>query len=475
MTTETATDNPTVDARSISSVPAYQRIAEDIRARVADGRLPAGTMLASRHNLAKQYGVALSTAQQAIANLIADGTLNTLDRRGTFVAHRRPAAGDAPVVNGAPHGEAVTTADFAAKSLRSNGTLAPAAQAISLGANLALPSASATLGIVATSLIDEAASPDVGSLWARQAIRALEEVFSVAGGTTIFFDRYPDGRGAYDSGIDDPQAISMTEAILSLRARGADVLAIVGLCDGRDVSDEIVAAVDVETVPVVYISWHEMRPPVAQVFYDSGFAGYQAAQHLLRKGYSRLIFLAPFEEAWLMERIDGARDAVRHAGLPQETLQVFPAEPVPARYDPHHAARWTVEAARDAFAHFGVFAASADSAGPWGVIAPNDFTASAVLQAASETGHLVGSEYGLIGFDDDPLSCSVGLTTIRPPVEEMGKEAGRLLLRALSGERGGLQVRLRSQIIPRASTAANLGVSSARGLSPNRRPRKAGF
>jgi hypothetical protein len=49
------------------------------------------------------------------------------------------------------------------------------------------------------------------------------------------------------------------------------------------------------------------------------------------------------------------------------------------------------------------------------------------------------------------------------------------LLRALSGERGGLQVRLRSQIIPRASTAANLGVSSARGLSPNRRPRKAGF
>src|SRR5580704_3659872 len=68
------------------AVPAYRKIEDDIRLKVKDGRLPVGAMLASRHNLAKEYGVALSTAQQAIANLIADGILESFDRRGTFVA-----------------------------------------------------------------------------------------------------------------------------------------------------------------------------------------------------------------------------------------------------------------------------------------------------------------------------------------------------------------------------------------------------
>jgi DNA-binding LacI/PurR family transcriptional regulator/DNA-binding transcriptional regulator YhcF (GntR family) len=443
MTSETEITKPQTERASF----AYRRIEEDIRSKVQDGRLPPGTMLAGRHQLARQYGVALSTAQQAVANLIAEGVLESLDRRGTFVAQPRSVPA---------RGEAATSADFAAKSLRSlpswppirQGTLAPAAQAKDSTARLL------TLGIVATSLIDQAASPDVGSLWARQAIRALEEAFGAAGGTTRFFDRYPDGRGGYTIGIDDPNAISMTDAILSLRADGVDGLAIVGLCDGRDVSDEIVAAVDIESVPVVYISWHEMRPPVAQVFYDSGFAGYQAAQHLLRRGYRRLVFLAPFVEAWLDERIAGARDAVRHAGLVAETLVVHRNVTAPSKYDLVHAQEWAYDAATAAFDAYGVFASDSE---PFGVIAPNDFMAYAVLEAAAARGKAAGPDYGLIGFDDDPLACARGLTTVRPPIEAMGHEAGRLLLRALAGEKGGAQVRLRSQIIPRTSTARRPG------------------
>ena len=65
------------EGRGAPRVPAYRRIEEDIRAKVRDGRLPAGTMLTGRHNLAREYGVALSTAQQAVAKLIADGILFT--------------------------------------------------------------------------------------------------------------------------------------------------------------------------------------------------------------------------------------------------------------------------------------------------------------------------------------------------------------------------------------------------------------
>ena len=175
MATNTATKSTSSKSeRALPSAHAYQRIADDIRARVRDGRLSAGAMLASRHNLAKEYGVALSTAQQAIASLLADGTLKTLDRRGTFVA------------------------DSHSASPQDHGVLAPIPQP-------KVVNSTARLGIIATSLVDQAASPDVGSLWARQAIRALEDVFSAADGTTFFFDRYPESRGPYEHGIDDPR------------------------------------------------------------------------------------------------------------------------------------------------------------------------------------------------------------------------------------------------------------------------------
>ena len=393
-------------AKPAKSAPAYQRIEEDIRAKVRDGRLPAGTMLAGRHALAREYGVALSTAQQAVARLLADGVLETSDRRGTFVAHGR-----------------------------------------GLGAASAARLAGATLGIVATSRIEPAASPDVGSLWARLAIRSLEQVFSASGGTTHFFERYPDERGPYPRGLDDANAYTVTEAIHSLRADGAEAIAIIGLCDAKDLSDEVVSAVDVEQVPAVYISWHELSPPLAQVFYDNRFAGYQAARHLLSQGYRSLAFVAPFADLWLLERIGGARDAVRQAGLPSDTLRLYPGGTPAGDYDRHVAAQTVYHAASALFADL-----AAAGVSPAGIISPNDEMAYAVRDAASERGLTMGAGFGLIGFDDDVRSCAAGLTTVRPPVEAMGEEAGRLLLRALRGDKQGVQVRVRSQVIPRAST-----------------------
>jgi len=401
--------------------PAYQRIEEDIRAKVRGGQLPAGTMLASRHNLAREYGVALSTAQQAVARLIADGTLETSDRRGTFVA--RPQA---------PAGEQLP--ETPAHRQRATGQIG------------------ATLGIVSTARIDFSAAPDVGSLWARLAVRSLEQVFSGAGGTTHFFDRYPADRGPYPRGLDDTSAVSIPEAIRSLQAGGADAIAVIGLCDAKDSSDEVVSAVDVAHVPTVYISWHEIPPPLAQVFYDNRFAGYQAAQHLLFKGYRRLVFLAPFADGWLAERIGGARDAVRHAGLPYDTLRLHPGGRPIEFYD-QYASGDAVCAM--ALALFAGALGGGDAGEPVGIIAPNDETAYAVLGAAAQLGLTAGTGFGLIGFDDDARSCALGLTTIRPPVEAMGEEAGRLLLRALYENKTGLQMRLRSHLIPRASTLLN--------------------
>src|SRR5207244_12510937 len=130
------------------------------------------------------------------------------------------------------------------------------------------------------------------------------------------------------------------------------------------------------------------------------------------------------------EVIEGARDAVRHARLPSDTLQAYPDAPSEDAYNPVNADAVTYRVAQQAFAAGRVFA-SLDAADIWGLIAPNDNTAYAVLRAATELGKTVGTDYGLVGFDDDFRSSYAGLTTVRPPVEAMGEEAGRLLLQAL--------------------------------------------
>jgi len=421
-------------------VPAYRRIEDDIRLKVKDGRLPVGSMLASRHNLAKEYGVALSTAQQAIANLIADGILESFDRRGTFVA-RPKRIETVPVAQVAPVSVAVGAPVIQAPD---NFRYTPPVHSGLRN--------TAKLGIIATSRIESNMPRDIGTLWARLAIRSMEQVFAADGGTTQFIDRYPEHLGPFLRGFDDTNAIPISAAVQALVADGADALAIVGLCDARDLSDEVVGAVDINRIPTVYVSWHEIPPPLAQVFYDNRFAGYQAAQHLMQAGYRKLAFMVPFSGSWVAERLEGARDAIRHAGLPIDALRVFPVEPSTGVYVHDNTSELAYAAAVEAFDQGWLFSGN-EVEDPWGIIAPNDHSAFSILQAASERGKMAGVQFGLVGFDDDPLSCSVGLTTVRPPVEAMGEAAAKLLLRAITGEKTGSQVRLRSNLIPRSSTS----------------------
>jgi DNA-binding LacI/PurR family transcriptional regulator/ribosomal protein S25 len=424
-------------------VPAYQRIEEDIRSKVKDGRLAPGAMLANRHNLAREYGVALSTAQQAIAKLAADGVLVTYDRRGTFVSH--PSAGDA---NGAAGGTGAYAPPPAAiiPEKRAGRT----SEAFSDSASLSGKPVSMTLGIVTASRIDTMSYSDIEIFWSCLAIRSLEQVFSEAGGATRYYHWRGENQETCPQGLPEDYAASIHNGIAAVRADGADAIAVVGFCDATNVSDEIVRAVDIENVPLVYISWHEVQPPLAQVFYDNSFAGYQAAQHLLRQGYQKLVFMVPFADAWITDRIAGARAAIRHAGLPEDTLRLYSPETPLETYDRPSAPSRMYEIATEFFVkEWGPLR----SAQPCGIIAPNDDTGFQIMDAAEEQGWAPGRDFGLVGFDDDPRSCARGLTTVRPPIEAMGEEAGRLLLRALQGDKNGQSVRLRSHLIPRASTS----------------------
>lgn len=68
--------------------PAYQRIADDLRKQIIDGRLAPGEKIPSRQQLRRQYAVSDAVAVQAVRMLAAEGYLHTRSGSGTFVRER---------------------------------------------------------------------------------------------------------------------------------------------------------------------------------------------------------------------------------------------------------------------------------------------------------------------------------------------------------------------------------------------------
>jgi LacI family transcriptional regulator len=191
---------------------------------------------------------------------------------------------------------------------------------------------------------------------------------------------------------------------------------------------------------VVFIANEEFKRPVTSVHYDSFDAGYQAGEYLLGKGVRELLYVAGGEYNWIRQRELGIAAALRAAGLPEDALRTATS------LLGHDDGRYE---------EAGYLAASAAFARrvPQAVVACNDRTAMGVARAASEFGLEVGRAIGLVGFDDEPESSALGLTTFQPPLEEMGAEAARLAINAVARTGTSQRICLHSHLIERHSTA----------------------
>lgn len=86
---------------------------------------------------------------------------------------------------------------------------------------------------------------------------------------------------------------------------------------------------------------------------------------------------------------------------------------------------------------------------PTAIICLSDALALGVLDAVRSRGLLAGVDVSVCGFDDIPAAAEVGLTTIRQPIAEKGRQVGTLLLDPDSGPR---QILLPFELVVRAST-----------------------
>ena len=90
-----------------------------------------------------------------------------------------------------------------------------------------------------------------------------------------------------------------------------------------------------------------------------------------------------------------------------------------------------------------------DQQRPTAIVALSDVLALGVWDAARERGLTPGSDLSIAGFDDLPDAGFLGLTTVRQPIAEKGRLAGRL---AMDPDYPQRQITLPVELIVRAST-----------------------
>lgn len=66
--------------------PAYQQIADDLRAAIASGRYRVGDQLPAERELARRYGVAAMTIRHGLDVLRDEGLVVSTEKRGHFIA-----------------------------------------------------------------------------------------------------------------------------------------------------------------------------------------------------------------------------------------------------------------------------------------------------------------------------------------------------------------------------------------------------
>jgi DNA-binding LacI/PurR family transcriptional regulator/DNA-binding transcriptional regulator YhcF (GntR family) len=396
-----------VQPKQLLTQPVYQRIEADLRHRIATGAWSVGAPLPSRAALAKEYGVGLATLERAISGLLADGTLRATPGQHTVVAPRASLDGIDDLASQPQHGN-------------------------SLEAHAGM------LGVVSYDTISEIRSSGSEGGWLYQISHSLERSFLETGGVTTFKSLVTE-RGH--------EPIPLVDAIRDVRQQGAVAIAVVDLNGAISVAeiDQVAEIHEREAALFVYVSSNETDSGLPHVYYDSAHLGRQAVRHLVSRGFDAFGYVSPFDLPWSVDRFESASEAAMSLGLGRNAVTpLFGTKRISNELS--HA-----QQQYDAACEFGRETFSRPDY-PRCVIAANDYIAFGLIDAANEFGIRHGIHYAILGFDDEVKALHYGLTTFRPPLEEIGTETALLLARLLRSETCSLQVRLRCRLIARAST-----------------------
>lgn len=171
---------------------------------------------------------------------------------------------------------------------------------------------------------------------------------------------------------------------------------------------------------------------------------YEAIQYLIGLGHRRIGFITGFLELnSSTQRLDGYRAALEHNHIPVEETLIITSD---------YSTRGGYKAAQQ-------FIDLAEP--PTAIFASNDLSAIGAMDAIRSRGLSIPEDISVVGFDDIPQASLVypKLTTVRQPLDQIGRVAVRLLLEKIEfPEKETRRVTLGTELIIRDSCAPPRGI-----------------
>lgn len=178
-------------------------------------------------------------------------------------------------------------------------------------------------------------------------------------------------------------------------------------------------------MPVVYGGRPLHDRDASFVDVDNHVGGRRATEHLLEQGRRRVAHIAgPHEVGWASDRLQGFREAMWNAALRSDLIEHGNLD------------RDSGEVAMSRLLNQ---AENIDA-----VFAATDAMAAGAMWAMQILGRRVPDDVAIIGFDDSPLAAATQppLSSMRRPIEEMGREMARLIVNMAGGRANGAPQRL---------------------------------
>jgi DNA-binding LacI/PurR family transcriptional regulator len=96
------------------------------------------------------------------------------------------------------------------------------------------------------------------------------------------------------------------------------------------------------------------------------------------------------------------------------------------------------------------------------IFAGDDDSAIGAMRALRLAGWRVPRDVAVVGFDDVPFAryLSPALTTVRAPIEQVGREAVQQLVRLMNGEKAEALILMRTELVIRESCGCRLASSN---------------
>jgi LacI family transcriptional regulator len=172
-----------------------------------------------------------------------------------------------------------------------------------------------------------------------------------------------------------------------------------------------------QNFPFILIDHQGIGPDCPAVGATNWQGGFTATEYLIKLGHQRIGFITGWMDlGCALDRLDGYRSALRTNHIPDAPELIYEG----TFFQP------------DGFTGASILLDLPNP--PTAIFASNDVMAMGVMDAIRHRGLRVPDDVSVIGFDDIPQASLIrpALTTVRQPLEKMGRVATQMLLELLN-------------------------------------------